>query len=118
MKPILFLLKSDFVDVQLDRSQKFYCPHCAMIDGILHYYPHLKDCLDIRHVDFPRPRNEIIKLVGEENQDCPLLIISNESYNSPLVDSFPVFKDFRFTNDKMKMATFFANQFKAGLWHP
>ncbi len=115
MKPILFLLQCDFIDTQIDQSQKFYCPHCAMIEGVLHYYPDLRDHLDIRYVDFPRPRKEIIALVGEENQGCPLLITSLDNQSA---NSFSVLGNMRFTNDTKKIATFFANQFHVGLWHP
>jgi Protein of unknown function (DUF3088) len=51
----LFLLKHDFHD---GPGQPIYCPECAQISGVLHYYPQLRHVLDLRYVDFPRPRAE------------------------------------------------------------
>lgn len=31
----------------------------------------------MRYVDFPRPRAEIIALIGEANQSCPVLILGD-----------------------------------------
>jgi hypothetical protein len=72
-RDILFLLKPDFAD---GPGAPWYCPECAQIEGMLHYYPRLRHHLDIRYVDFPRPRREIVALVGEENQSCPVLILA------------------------------------------
>lgn len=77
---ILFLLRHDFVD---GVETGFYCPECAEINGVLHYYPKLRHQLDIRYVDFTRPRPEIISLVGTSNQSCPILILAPDSAHSP-----------------------------------
>jgi hypothetical protein len=70
---ILFLLKHDFAD---GPGAPFYCPECAQLNGVLHYYPKLRHWLDVRYVDFPRPRQEIIALIGEPNQGCPVLVLA------------------------------------------
>lgn len=67
----LFLLKADF----LDKGEKYYCPECAQLKGVLHFYPTLQEKLDVRYVDFPRPRPEVIAEVGEKNQSCPVLVL-------------------------------------------
>ncbi|MCZ8355454.1 MAG: DUF3088 family protein [Chryseotalea sp.] len=115
MKPILFLLKPDFTDVNIQESQKFYCPSCATIEGILSYYPHVKEQLDIRYVTFAKPRTEIIKLIGEENQSCPVLVVS---LDNEFANSFTIVGDKKITNEKMQIATFLARQFNIGMWHP
>lgn len=71
-RDVLFLLKHDF----LDEGGKFYCPECAQINGVLSYYPELRHVLDVRYVDFQRPRPGIIAMVGEENQSCPVLVVA------------------------------------------
>lgn len=43
------------------------------------YYPKLKAQLDVRVVDFERPRAEVVALLGEENQCCPSLILADPS---------------------------------------
>jgi hypothetical protein len=72
-RDILFLLKHDFADP----GGRYYCPECAQITGALTYYPALRHGLDVRYVDFPRPRPEIVEFIGEENQSCPVLILAH-----------------------------------------
>ena len=72
-RDILYLLKEDFLDGQ---GLPYFCPDCATITGVLCYFPRLRYSLDIRYVDYPRPRNEIVGLIGEENQGCPVLILA------------------------------------------
>ena len=59
-KDILFLLSGDFA---ADGADHWFCPDCAPIEGLLAYYPELKGQLDIRYVDFARPRQAMTALV-------------------------------------------------------
>lgn len=68
----LYLLKPDFQDG--DRGP-YFCPGCTQMIGLLEIYPQLKETLEIHPVDFPRPRPELVELLGEENQSCPVLIL-------------------------------------------
>ncbi|NCY02817.1 MAG: DUF3088 family protein, partial [Planctomycetia bacterium] len=45
------------------------------VAGILYYYPRLGEAIDVRQVDVPRPRPEVVALVGEEHQSCPVLVL-------------------------------------------
>ncbi len=45
------------------------------MEGLLTTFPVLKEKLEIHYVAYPRPRTAVIKLVGEENQNLPLLIL-------------------------------------------
>ncbi|QSR88101.1 DUF3088 domain-containing protein [Methylacidiphilum caldifontis] len=71
MKPILFLLKPGFYD---GLGDPFYCPYCMIFEGVLKVYPQLTQELEVRHVDFVKPRHQIIELIGEENQSCPVIL--------------------------------------------
>ncbi len=73
-KPILFLLRAGF-PASKHGPGGLYCPECATVAGILWYYPEVAAKFDIRQVDVPRPRPEVIALVGEENQSCPVLVL-------------------------------------------
>ncbi len=73
-RDILFLLKHDFPD---GPGAPYYCPECAQLNGVLAYYPQLRHALDVRYVNFPRPRKEILSLIGDANQSCPVLIIAD-----------------------------------------
>ena len=73
-KPILFLLRAGFPDPKRGPGG-YFCPECTAVTGILWYYPEVAAKLDIRQVDAPRPRPEVVALVGEENQSCPVLVL-------------------------------------------
>ena len=75
-KHILFLLKSGFNDGD---KGPFFCPECAEVEGFLKYAPNVESQLDVRRIDFPRPRKPIIELLGEANQGCPVLVIEGGS---------------------------------------
>ncbi len=68
---ILFLLPPDFEDM----GKPWYCRECAEVVGLLALYPQLHEVLDVRLVDYPRPRGEIIEtLRSDAQQNCPMLI--------------------------------------------
>ncbi|MGL5362666.1 MAG: DUF3088 family protein [Bosea sp. (in: a-proteobacteria)] len=73
MTEILFLLRSN-LDVRETTGR--YCPDCAVIEGVLAYHPALRQALDIRYVDFARPRQALVDLVGEGEQGCPMLLVA------------------------------------------
>ena len=73
---ILFLLTPGFTDSARDgEGKKYYCPDCAFLEGVLGCCPDLRKQLDIRYVAYPRPRCEIVQLVGEAHQGCPNLVL-------------------------------------------
>ena len=75
-KHILFVLKPGFYDGD---EGPFYCPHSAAIEGILKYLPEIEEKVDVRRIDFQRPRKEVIDLIGEENQGSPVLVLDTDS---------------------------------------
>ena len=46
---------------------------------MLTYYPELRETLEIVELDFPRPRQPIVELVGEDHQAAPILILHRDS---------------------------------------
>lgn len=72
----LFLLRADFADPALGPGT-YHCTDCARIEGLLSYFPRLRTQLDVTYVDLPRPRADIVALVGEANQNCPVLVVLN-----------------------------------------
>ena len=75
----LFLLHPGFFDGE---DGPFFCPHNAAVEGLLKYEPALKSKLEIQHVNFEKPRSAIVKLLGEENQFTPVLVI-DETQDPP-----------------------------------
>lgn len=76
----LFLIRPDF---QKDGKGPYYCPSCVEALGLLESYPALKPQIEVRWVDFARPRAELVGLIGEENQSCPVLILAQPPESLP-----------------------------------
>ena len=66
----LFLLRPDFEDPAYP-GRRFYCWHCALMEGVIASFPHLLWRVDVERIAWPLPRREIIAIVGEENQYRP-----------------------------------------------
>jgi hypothetical protein len=73
-KDRLFLLKPDF---SAGGAGPFFCPDCAMVEGLLSYYPKLRHKLDVEYVDYQKPRAPLVALLGEANQGCPVLVVAD-----------------------------------------
>jgi hypothetical protein len=80
-KDILFLLPPGFED----NDRREFCPECAELWGVLHYYPAIKDALEIRHVGIAHPRAPICVELGDGNWNAPTLILA--ASNETVVDS-------------------------------
>jgi hypothetical protein len=79
MKDILFLLPADFDD----GGQPWYCRECAEVRGLLAYYPQLAERLDVRTVAYPRPRPDMVAMLGEAHQNAPTLVIADDARALP-----------------------------------
>lgn len=73
----LFLLKADFQDASRADGKKYFCPECIPIEGLLSYYPRLREQLEVHYVDFARPRPALVDLLGAENQSCPVVVFED-----------------------------------------
>jgi hypothetical protein len=71
MRDTLFLLKAPFEDGGFD----WYCNDCQTLEGALLVNPGWAARIDVRRIAFPRPRREVIELVGEAHQGLPLLVM-------------------------------------------
>jgi hypothetical protein len=74
----LIIIKPDFADPALPGT-RFYCWHCALMEGVLASFPELATRIDILRVEWPRPRREVIDLIGAENQSLPVLILADDA---------------------------------------
>jgi len=76
MRDTLFLLRPDFVDPAYP-GQRFFCWHCALLEGVLASFPALKDRLSVQRIAWPRPRRAVVDLIGVENQSLPVLVLAD-----------------------------------------
>lgn len=70
----LFVIKAPFEDPALEGT--WYCNDCATMEGVLMANPHWATHIDVRRLPFPRPRHDIIALLGEEHQSMPVLVLA------------------------------------------
>lgn len=76
-KPVLFILEMPFFDPALGDGQ-WFCAHCALIEGALAINPHWRECVEVKRIAFEKPRQEVVDLLGEENQWLPVLVREGE----------------------------------------
>ena len=83
-KDQLYLMKPGFMNAGLG---PFYCGDSVSIEGLLGFFPELRDQLDITYIDFRRPRQAVVDAIGENNQSIPVLILSDDSPNLPEIET-------------------------------
>lgn len=74
-RDVLFLIKAPFEDA----GATWFCHDCAALEGALLTNAQWLRSIDVRRLPFPRPRHEIIALLGEENQAMPVLVLADAS---------------------------------------
>lgn len=116
--PKLFMLSPNFPDKALHADHLFYCPDCAVIEGVLKYYPELKEHFDINYIGFSVPRKELVELIGDKYQGCPVLIFHKDEMNEAelKLGDFLQSGDYFFLNKTKTIGNYFGNKYKVG--HP
>ncbi|AOK08016.1 hypothetical protein WK25_26690 [Burkholderia latens] len=74
MKDTLFILRPGFFK---DAEGPYYCGDSVAVEGLLSFYPQLRDAVAVEYVDAPRPRRPIVALIGEDNQSAPVLVLGD-----------------------------------------
>jgi hypothetical protein len=113
MRDTLFLLKPDFQD---GGDQRYYCPHCAQLEGVLAFYPRLRKEIDVQYVDFPRPRAPIVALRGQDNQDAPVLVMGDSFSLSPQIEHGSA-NGHLFISGEENIGRYLAERYRIGLAH-
>lgn len=100
-----------------DGSGPYYCPDCGVIEGFLYYSPHIREEVEIIVVDFPRPRNKIVELLGLEHQDSPVLVLADDMpKHTEGIQSMSTGR--KFINDPIEICNFLAATQNGVLPHP
>lgn len=71
----LYLLNPGWRD---EDGGPWFCPPGAFVEGVLGFYPRLREQLAITYLDHPRPRPAVIAEVGEDHQSCPILVLDDD----------------------------------------
>lgn len=109
----LFIIKAPFEDAALEG--KWFCASCAMMEGALLANPHWATHIDVKRMPFPRPREEMIALIGEENQSMPALVIADAA-KAP--DGAKEHEGRRFLDDPKVIARYLAGRYGGAGPHP
>jgi DUF3088 family protein len=80
VKDRLYLLRPNFSD---KGDGPFFCAECALVEGMLSFYPNLRTHVDVTYVDFVRPRPAIVKELGPEHQSAPVLVLGQKPAKLP-----------------------------------
>lgn len=99
----LFLLPPGFVD----GGRREYCPECAEMWGFLHYYPAIRETLDIRYEGIAQPRAGIVALLGEGWWNCPTLVL-DASAPAPEDAGLKIANGRRYLGSAREIAGYFA----------
>jgi hypothetical protein len=81
-RSILFLLPPGF----LGEGRREFCPECAELWGFLHYFPAIREALDIRYEELAHPRAGLVALLGEGRWNCPTLVLAEDAPHTDLPD--------------------------------
>ncbi len=78
MRDHLYLLLPDFADPAFP-GRRFYCWHCALIEGVLVGFPDRAGRLDVTRLPWPRPRRALIDRLGDGHQSLPLRVLAPDA---------------------------------------
>jgi hypothetical protein len=73
MKDQLYLLRPGFMNAGMG---PLYCSDSAPVEGVLSFFPQLRELLDIHYLEFPRPRKALVETLGDQYQSLPVLILA------------------------------------------
>lgn len=76
MKDKLYLLQPGFK--ASPEGDALYCADSAPVEGVLSFFPELRERLDVEYLPFPRPRRTLVESLGEAHQSLPVLIIGGD----------------------------------------
>ena len=111
-KDRLYLLEPDFIADGVNQ----FCTECAMVEGMLSFYPHLRSQLDIKYIRFARPRPEIVAELGPEHQSSPCLVVADPATAARLAPGVRLqhANGKAFLNDPYLVCDYIAATLKAG----
>ena len=106
MRDILFLLRPGF----LDGDARYFCPGSAQVEGVLSFYPKLREQVDVRYIAYPRPRAEVVALLGPQNQGAPALVLADaaRAKGAPAAVGFREHDGRLFVNEPLEIAEYLA----------
>ena len=113
-KDVLFLLKADFMD---GAEGPFFCPDSLPLEGLLGYYPRLRTELDVKYLDFLRPRKALVQLLGESHQGLPILLLGEGSAADVLAVKVSTVNGHRVVQDPVEIRRYLSAAYRVARPH-
>lgn len=107
-KDQLYLLRPGFMNAGVG---PLYCSDSAPVEGVLSFFPNLRQLIDVHYIEFPRPRAVLVEALGEEYQGVPVLIMAP---GRTLRNEMPEVKSARgrsFLNDQRSIRQYLSLQY-------
>jgi hypothetical protein len=114
MKDRLYLLKPGFMD---KGTGPYFCPGCALVEGMLSFYPALREKIDVRYINFPRPRPALVAEIGPENQGAPKLVLGDDPQPAPAGVTVAEAQGRRFIGKDVEICLYLAKAYGVGEPH-
>lgn len=73
MKDKLFLMKPGF---EIEQKGPYYCSDSVSVEGLLGFFPELRQKVDVEYIAAPRPRAAVVELIGADHQSIPVLVLA------------------------------------------
>ena len=108
MKDKLFMLKPGFFD---GARGPLYCSDSVTVEGLLSFFPSLRQKVDVVYINAPKPRQEILQLIGETNQSAPVIVLANETCVVDANVAISKHGTTRFINDPQQIARYLSSQY-------
>uniref|UniRef100_B0SYH7 DUF3088 domain-containing protein n=1 Tax=Caulobacter sp. (strain K31) TaxID=366602 RepID=B0SYH7_CAUSK len=72
----LYLLEPGFSNGALG---PLYCGDSVSVEGLLSFFPALREAVDVHYIAFQRPRAPLVEALGEAQQSVPVLILADDT---------------------------------------
>ena len=83
MRDKLYLMKPGFMNAGLG---PFYCGDSVAVEGLLGFFPELREKIDLTYIAFPRPRTALVEVIGDNHQSVPVFILASDSPDIAEID--------------------------------
>jgi hypothetical protein len=108
MKDQLYLLRPGFVNAGIG---PLYCNDSAPVEGMLSFFPKLREFVEVQYVEFPRPRVPLVTALGEEHQSLPVLILAADRKLKPGVPQPQIANGRRFLAEERSVRDYLSIQY-------
>jgi hypothetical protein len=108
VKDQLYLMRPSFTNAGLG---PFYCGDSVSVEGLLSFFPELREKLDVHYIAFPRPRQALVDALGEQNQSVPVLILRDGTVDLARMDAAERAGTARFYNNEKKIRQYLSLKF-------